>query len=186
MSFSEFVNKCGAWGLLPNNDKAKGHYSNMKVMGPLGSHVGFSRQLKKLCINIPDLSGVSSLKDLKSQSASTRISVVVVCHEVLHFLHCLVDEKTFLSRSKKKVDEYDNEEELLTITGDTGTIALPDSIQVACQPKLFNENSLCKILNLTLRSSHHGGLADNTSKETVDLSALPSSVTSYAEIWGTD
>ncbi|MBE0621824.1 MAG: hypothetical protein IH605_14625 [Burkholderiales bacterium] len=186
MSFADFVDKCGTWGLLPNNDKAKGHYSNMKVMGALGPLAGFSRKLKKLCINIPDLSGVGSLGALKSQGAGTRISVVVVCHEIFHFLHFLVDEQTFVARSNKTVDEFDNEEELLTITGDTGQIALPDSIQVACQPKLFNENSLCKILNLTLRSNHHTGLADNTTQDTVDLSAIPNSVTSYAEIWGSD
>lgn len=182
-TFSEFVDKCGAWGLLPNNQKAKDLYGSMRVMGQLGPMAGFSRKLKKLCINIPDISGVDDLVGLKKQGASTRINVVVVCHEIFHYLHFLVDENTFLQRSAARIPAYDNEEELLTIAGDTGRIMLPGSIQEICQPKLFNENSLCKILNLTVRPDHHSKLADNTSGDSIDLSSLPKAQTTFADLW---
>ena len=182
MSFTDFAAKCGDWGLLPNNDTAKGHYSSMQVIAPLGGNAGFSKKLGKLCMKVPDLSGMDSVSDLKTAAVDVRVTTVIACHEVLHYLHRLVDLDTFDKRTAASYDEYDNEEELLTISGDKGTVGWPDGIETVCQPKLFNENSLCKILNLTLRSGHKGMPKDATSGDTVDLSTpVPQNV---ANIWG--
>jgi len=173
MSLEVFIRKCGTWGLLPNNSVATGEYKNMGVMPPMHVGAGFSRMLNKLCMNIPDLDEVSSLEQLKSQSASERLNVVLTCHEIIHNLHFLIDKESFKKRSKKKISDWDDEEELLTITGDVGTVPTPNSVMLACNPGLFNEHSLCRILKLSNRSSHQSIPEDVSSRDTVDLKALP-------------
>jgi hypothetical protein len=155
----------------------------MKVMPPMHVGAGFSRMLKKLCMIIPDLDAVDSLEQLKSQGAGSRLNVVLTCHEIIHNLHFVIDEDSFRKRSNTKIRDWDNEEELLTITGDVGTVPLPTSVMLACNPRLFNEHSLCRILNLSNRSSHHSRPEDVSSPDTIDLSAPPMGIPSWSEIW---
>lgn len=184
MSFEVFVKKCGTWGLLPNNLTALEAYANMKVMGPMGKMAGFSYKLKKLCMKIPDLSNVSSLEQVKAMDESGRMAVILCCHEILHNLHCAIDGPSFLARSQTGNTEWDNEEEMLTISGDTGTVALPSSVMVACNPKLFNEHSLCRILRLSNRPSHKTLPSDVSSMGNVDLTSAPTGIPfNYSEIY---
>jgi hypothetical protein len=181
MSLETFVMKCGAWGLLPNNPVATRAYISMSVMAPLMGNAGFSSKLNKLCMYIPDLDAVNSLEQLKSGGASERLGVVLTCHEIIHNLHCLTDKASFTTRSRTKISDWDNEEELLTITGNVGTVALPTSVMLACNPRLFNEHSLCRILKLSNRPNHHSAPGDVTSTDTVDLSAMPMGIPSWCD-----
>lgn len=149
-----FVNKCGNWGLLPNNVDAKKMYNKMEVVGQMGHLSGFSSMLNKLYINVPDLNEVMSLDKLKQQNSKSRLSVLLTCHEIIHNLHWLYDKKAFSARSKKKVAQWDNEEELLTITGKEGIVALQNEFLLLFNPKKFNEHALCSILKIKIRSNH--------------------------------
>ena len=173
MSLDTFVRKCGVWGLLPNNRAATDAYSKMKVMGPMMGNAGYSSKLNKLCMRIPDLDDVSSLERLKRGGAAQRLSVVLACHEIIHNLHFMIDKPSFTRRSAARIADWDNEEELLTITGDVGKVALPSAVMVGCNPGLFNEHSLCRILRLSNRPDHHSAPNDVSSTDTVDLSAMP-------------
>ncbi|MEO5685853.1 MAG: hypothetical protein ABIR54_00690 [Burkholderiaceae bacterium] len=176
MSLDVFVRKCGTWGLLPNNGVATNAYGDMSVMAPMMGNSGYSGRLNKLCMKIPDLDGIDSLEALKGEGAGVRLSVILTCHEIIHNLHRLVDNGSFVARSKARVADWDNEEEQLTIAGDTGTVALPGAVMLACNPRLFNEHSLCRILRLSNRTNHHCAPVDVSSAETVDLKALPKGV----------
>ena len=176
MSLDVFVRKCGAWGLLPNNGVATNAYNNMSVMAPMMGNAGYSSKLNKLCMYVPDLDAVGSLEQLKGADSGRRLSVVLTCHEIIHNLHFMIDRASFTNRSKARVADWDNEEELLTITGDTGTVALPGSVMVACNPRLFNEHSLCRILKLSNRSDHHSAPKDVVSTDVVDLTRMPTGI----------
>ena len=182
MSLEAFIRKCTSWGLLPNHPHATEAYKNMKVMPPMHVGAGFSRMLKKLCMVVPDLDGVDSLEQLKKLGAKQRLSVVLTCHEILHNLHFEIDQGSFNARSKAKIGDWDNEEEQLTITGDTGTVALPSTVMVACNPRLFNEHSLCRILKLSNRPNHHSSPDDVSSASNVDLAAEPKGIPWWREL----
>lgn len=183
MSLVAFVKKCGAWGLLPNNGVATSAYGDMTVMAPMMGNAGYSSRLNKLCMKVPDLTDVGSLELLKAADAGRRLSIVLTCHEIIHNLHFMIDKASFTSRSKTRVAEWDNEEELLTITGDTGSVALPGAVMVACNPRLFNEHSLCRILRLSCRSNHHSAPTDVAGTGTIDLSAMPMGIPMSAWEW---
>jgi hypothetical protein len=182
MSLDVFVRKCGNWGLLPNNPAALAAYRDMKVMGQMCAGPGFSRMLKALCMPIPDLGDIGSLEQLKGMGVAARLNVVLTCHEILHNLHFALHLDSFKARSVKKVADWDNEEEMLTIAGETGTVPLPGVIMVSCNPKLFNEHSLCRILKLSNRADHHSRPSDVASSEVVDFSALPTGVPWWSEL----
>lgn len=182
MSLEAFVRKCTSWGLLPNHPVATEAYQNMQVMKPLHVGAGFSSMLKKLCMTVPDLDGVNSLEQLKKLGAAERLSVVLTCHEIIHNLHFVIDKASFTARSKKKIGDWDNEEELLTITGDTGSVALPSAVMVACNPRLFNEHSLCRILKLSNRPNHHSSPTDVASSSNVDLAAEPKGIPWWSQL----
>lgn len=182
MSLETFVSKCGVWGLLPNNPVAKNAYLGMSVMAPLMGNAGFSSKLNKLCMNMPDLSGTDSLEQVKNLSAGERLKIVLTCHEIIHNLHFMIDRASFAARSRARVLDWDNEEEQLTIAGETGTVAVPSAVMVACNPRLFNEHSLCRILRLSNRPDHHSVPVDVSSDQTVDLKAMPTGIPFWSSL----
>ncbi len=63
-------------------------------------------------------------------------------------------------------------------------MALPNAVQVACQPRLFNEHSLCRILKLSCRSDHHSAPVDAATASTIDLTAMPMGIPMASWDWG--
>jgi len=182
MSLEIFVRKCGSWGLIPNNANALAAYQEMKVMSRTCAGAGYTHMLNALCMAIPDLSDVGSLEQLKGKGAMERLTVVLACHEVLHGLHFALDKPSYKARIKKRIPDWDNEEEQLTIAGDTGSIALPAAVEVHANPRLFNEHSLCRILKLSNRPDHHSAPHDVASNDVVDLSALPTGIPFWTQL----